>query len=437
MIDTLDLACVELQAISDDIVSGCKAYHNARVVVRYYNRYGYTEHFRELIGEENLVDQAKEVIRKFIRWIKQKLSELIDKVSSILREIKDKLAHMLGLKKTPDDLDSIVKQIDRRFDRSLTRRRETIAITFDTVRILSVTRSAALFVWTGASKHSIDVYTQKVIRHLESVSAACKETAIHEANSDGVRDDAVRVAAVVGNLASVADTFRMELGVLKQTLSDDMTREEFMSAIEQFVKCSPDSFNKSLFDQEIDKVVTDLTSIVSTMVRGSGKLVNITYGYLSKLNKEFNTDALVKVTVKINPMMLRRLEKQFEGSLDVRNIVITNEAPETWNVVNETPNNLPACGWCHGGYGRSAALDLYVNYRLYKKQLLSGEYHEFLLTIVHECRHLFNSQQGLKYESDQAEEDTADTAEDAYVVQPDDISWAKDVVKKIKEQENA
>ncbi len=225
MIDTLDLACVELQAISDDIVSGCKAYHNARVVVRYYNRYGYTEHFRELIGEENLVDQAKEVIRKFIRWIKQKLSELIDKVSSILREIKDKLAHMLGLKKTPDDLDSIVKQIDRRFDRSLTRRRETIAITFDTVRILSVTRSAAL--------------------------------------------------------------------------------------------------------------------------------------------------------------------------------------------------------------------DLYVNYRLYKKQLLSGEYHEFLLTIVHECRHLFTSQQGLKYESDQAEEDTADTAEDAYVVQPDDISWAKDVVKKIKEQENA
>jgi hypothetical protein len=195
MIDTLDLACVELQAISDDIVSGCKAYHNARVVVRYYNRYGYTEHFRELIGEENLVDQAKEVIRKFIRWIKQKLSELIDKVSSILREIKDKLAHMLGLKKTPDDLDSIVKQIDRRFDRSLTRRRETIAITFDTVRILSVTRSAALFMWTGASKHSIDVYTQKVIRHLESVSAACKETAIHEANSDGVRDDAVRVAA--------------------------------------------------------------------------------------------------------------------------------------------------------------------------------------------------------------------------------------------------
>lgn len=34
MIDTLDLACVELQAISDDIVSGCKAYHNACVVVR-------------------------------------------------------------------------------------------------------------------------------------------------------------------------------------------------------------------------------------------------------------------------------------------------------------------------------------------------------------------------------------------------------------------
>ena len=84
MIDTLDLACVELQAISEDIVSGCKTYHHARVVVRYYNRYGYTEHFRELIGEEHLVDQAKEVIRKFIRWIKQKLSELIDKVSSIL-----------------------------------------------------------------------------------------------------------------------------------------------------------------------------------------------------------------------------------------------------------------------------------------------------------------------------------------------------------------
>ena len=437
MIDTLDFACIELQAISDDIVSGCEAYHNACVVINYYNHYGYTEHFRELIGEESLIDQAKDVVRNFIRWVKQKLSELIEKVSNILCEIKDKLARMLRLKKTPDDLESIIKQIDRGFDRSFTRKRETVSITFDTVRIHSVTKSAVLFIWTGAAKHSKEVYTQKVIRHLESVFAACKETTLHDANSDGVRDDAVRVAAMVGNLATVANTFRMELSVLKQTLSDDMTREEFMAAVDQFIKCSPDSFNKSLFDKDINEVVSDLTSIVSTMAQASGKLVNITYSYLSKLNKEFNTDTLVKVTVKINPMMLRRLERQFEGSLDVRNIVITNEAPESWDIVNETPNNLPACGWCHGGYGRSAALDLYVNYRLYKKQLLAEDYHEFLLTIVHECRHLFNSQQGLKYDSDEDEEDTAETAEDGYIVQPDDIAWAKDVVKKIKEQENA
>lgn len=42
----------DIKDICDQLTQGCEAYHNACVVVNYYNKYGYTEHFRELIGTE-------------------------------------------------------------------------------------------------------------------------------------------------------------------------------------------------------------------------------------------------------------------------------------------------------------------------------------------------------------------------------------------------
>lgn len=77
----------DLAAVCFELSSGVAAYHNAATILRYYNHYGYTEHFRELIGEENLIDQAKEVISKFVSWLKKKVGELITLIKSIFQRI--------------------------------------------------------------------------------------------------------------------------------------------------------------------------------------------------------------------------------------------------------------------------------------------------------------------------------------------------------------
>lgn len=439
MINELDVTYMELQTITDEIVNGCMAYHNACVVVNYYNKYGYTEHFRELIGEESLVDQAKEVIGKFISWLKKKLTELIEKITNTFHAIRDRLVKLLGLKKTSNDLKDVMKQIDINLTRIATYRRgdDTVSINFDTSRIKTVTELAVDFIHRGSSSNAPSDYTAKSIKHLKSVFDACQPLSHYEnVKRRTVRDNALDVSARVGNLSAIVETFQIELKELKLTISEDMTRDEFLQAIGQFTKCSPESFNKRLFDQNIDVVVKELTLIVSTMAKATCKLINITYGYLVQLNRDVNKDVPIRVVVKINPLLLQRLERQFGGSLNVRNIVITNEDPQTWELADAVPDERPTCGWCYAGHDRTGSLDLYINYRLYKKYFKDHNYNDFILTIVHECQHLYNSQHNMQFDNN--EETTARNAEKKYTVaQPDDIAWAKEVVKKIKEQENA
>ena len=73
----MDTYVFDLDYTVGELRRGLVAYENAFVILRYYNRYGYTEHFRELIGEESLIDHAKEAVRKFITWLKDKLHTLV------------------------------------------------------------------------------------------------------------------------------------------------------------------------------------------------------------------------------------------------------------------------------------------------------------------------------------------------------------------------
>lgn len=53
----------DLAAVCFELSSGVAAYHNAATILRYYNHYGYTEHFRELIGLRIVLLQQRNIIR--------------------------------------------------------------------------------------------------------------------------------------------------------------------------------------------------------------------------------------------------------------------------------------------------------------------------------------------------------------------------------------
>ena len=77
----------DINTVCNQIIQGYDVYHNACVVVNYYNKYGYTEHFRELIGtEENCCVAQSEVIM----WDKIKLvfSVIGAIVMSIINDIR-------------------------------------------------------------------------------------------------------------------------------------------------------------------------------------------------------------------------------------------------------------------------------------------------------------------------------------------------------------
>lgn len=436
--DQIDSLCYEIHEVVRQVQDGCIAYNNAIVISQYYDKYGYTEHFRTLVGSENLVDQAKDVIRRFVKWVKQKLTELIEKISNLFLLLRRRLAKLFGLQKTPTDLLSMQKQIDSKLSLASKFMSDTVSTRFDTRRICNTTKEAITFITEGPSNNTVDQYTKGTNDCLNKVEESCKELSHFSSIQRTVVSDQARfVSSITGSLAVRADSLLIDLKEFKETISGDMTREEFLEAVKEFTKSSPKTFNSSVFDKELDQMIQEVTKIVATMTTSSGRLMNITYNYLSKLNKEINSDAPVRVVVGINPQMLRRLEHQFGGSLNIRNIIITNEDPHTWEIANDTPDERPACGWCYANGHNSGALDLYINYRLYKRRLKTKRYDDFILTIVHECFHLFRSQHGSSTTSEEHEEDLARTEEIEYgVPKADDIAWVQSVMKKINEQDS-
>lgn len=98
MFDTLVMEQYELSCALDELASATEAYHNAHVVVDYYNRYGYTEHFKMLIGEEGIIDTAKEIGAQFVDWLKKKITEIITRVKEFFQKLYNRILEALGLK---------------------------------------------------------------------------------------------------------------------------------------------------------------------------------------------------------------------------------------------------------------------------------------------------------------------------------------------------
>ena len=59
-----------LQLECDRLLTQCKqgfqAYNNAIVVLDFYDKYGFTDDFHKLIGEETFIDTAREAIVQFV-----------------------------------------------------------------------------------------------------------------------------------------------------------------------------------------------------------------------------------------------------------------------------------------------------------------------------------------------------------------------------------
>lgn len=94
-LNELDRNLMEMERLGVEVTNGLMAIHNATVVEQYQDKYGYTEHFKFLIGEEGLFDSAKEVLGSIISWLKKKLIQLASIIFNIVSSMVDVLTESL------------------------------------------------------------------------------------------------------------------------------------------------------------------------------------------------------------------------------------------------------------------------------------------------------------------------------------------------------
>ena len=81
-----------------ELTDGLNAYNNCCVVAVYYEKHGYTEHLKELIGEESLIREAIDAVGKFIMWLKEKIIDLCKKVQKFILKVINFILKLFGFK---------------------------------------------------------------------------------------------------------------------------------------------------------------------------------------------------------------------------------------------------------------------------------------------------------------------------------------------------
>lgn len=437
----------DINTICNQIIQGYDVYHNACVVVNYYNKYGYTEHFRELIGEESLVDKAKEAISKFISWLKEKINQLIAAVKKFFGAIRHKVCKVLGIKETPktSNSDFVKKSMSDLFLLMSQARDGVILIPYKYMdEVAEVFTDAHVFMRTRCKSTPFDAFKRKLDSYVDKAHQLCeKQKGVVGYRRGDVRDLARSIASDLGHIALLSDTLVFALEEFKLTISDDMTKEEFKEAILGISKQANDIFRDDIMDVGIQDGVKQVILIVTTISRASTELCSIGVSYLLDIDRLFNRDIPVEVTVKIPSHILKKMEHLFGGSVTVRNVIITNRRPMTWGLSDDTAEERPPYGWCYAKNNMSGSVDIYVNYRLYSNMwgpsgnATKDQIDSFMGTIVHECYHLFLAQWDKAPNNQKKEEDLVEKIEQKYYreyLNEEDRRWVRDVIKQIKSE---
>ena len=423
--------------IQHELCKGFEAYHNACVVVSYYNRYGYTEHFRELIGEESLIDHAKNVIRKFIAWLKERITAFITYVKRVFHKITNYVEsacqalsiNELLRKENPYLLLTVPFNIYTSIDTIIILLREILPVRITT-------------------DEPYEAFTQSMVSVVNEVRSIILERSKQTVPQKEVRQYGYRLSDIVGGLQSRADTLTRELKKLKSRLHDHATMSDIINDIQQaFVGCN----NGKLQLVSIDTVtITESTiplifqklSYVPVFVT---ELSAVVAEQLRELSRVYNEhDVQIELKIPFDKGLLNRLSVFFGGSLEVQHLVVTNIDPKTWPLAG-IRTLLPTYGWCYPGTQRTGAVDLWMNVRLMMfKPLFKAREDEFLKTIVHECCHLYDSQHGLPFEivdphqdyqkyRNSSSEGRAFAAEKNYPYTEADRIWIRDVFRQVEQ----
>lgn len=465
-LNELDRNLMEMERLGMEVANGLMAIHNATVVEQYQDKYGYTEHFQMLIGEEGLFDSAKEVLSSIISWLKKKLIQLASLIFNIVNGIVDILTSMvwaivhvgkMNATKSPYKIPDVEEFFRIVYDMATKENR----LGNDLSQVTTIGELASV----------LNDFLNEAYKKLDTGIATCKiETSYPRVDFCKY---AQKLEYIINNsYVTMLNTMGKMIDTLQKSLNenDDLTRTR--EKIADFIRRFPGA-RSLLLDTNKTKIyehvnVSDESSFIAVLRIQASACIAFATSYsqffnrcirkgvsiLKELHSAYNKgEVSIHMEFPFDQAMIKRLSDFYGAPLKATKIIVTNMSPLTWNIATETPGLM---GWCYPGKGSGVSFptELWVNVRFMTSWIarFSGaflndnrinKYDAFIGTVVHECKHLWDMQYGkefdvvregdsfFKYRKYQHER-RAQEAATKFEITDRDRAWAKKIIDQVE-----
>lgn len=465
-LNELDRNLMEMERLSVEVANGLMAIHNATVVEQYQDKYGYTEHFKLLIGEEGIFASAKDVLGSIISWLKKKLIQLASLIFNIVNGIVDILTSMvwaivhvgkMNATKSPYKIPDVEEFFRIVYDMATKENR----LGNDLSQVTTIGELASV----------LNDFLNEAYKKLDTGIATCKiETSYPRVDFCKY---AQKLEYIINNsYVTMLNTMGKVIDTLQKSLNehDDLTRTR--EKIADFIRRFPGA-RSLLLDTNKTKIyehvnVSDESSFIAVLRIQASACIAFATSYsqffnrcirkgvsiLKELHSAYNKgEVSIHMEFPFDQAMIKRLSDFYGAPIKVTKLIVTNMSPTTWNIATETPGLM---GWCYPGNGSGVSFptELWVSARFMTSWIarFSGaflndnrinKYDAFIGTVVHECKHLWDMQYGKEFDMIQEgdsffkyrkyqHERRAQEAATKFEITDRDRAWAKKILDQVE-----
>lgn len=465
-LNKLDQDIMSLERLSMEVGSALLAIHNATVVEQYQHKYGYTEHFKMLIGEEGLFDSAKEVLKNIITWLKKKLLQLASIIFNIVGSIVNTFTSMVWM------VLHIGKTLNTKSPYDIV---EAISCFTDTYRSISrlygleidIRQISTIGEFTSALNKQLD---EQYERFEEGITKSKVETSYPRIQ---FAEYAQELEYYINNeYVTMLNTMGKVINTLQKSLNENDDFNRIREKIGDFVKRFPGAqwlletvARTQMYKDAQEPSKEGSTAIVRMQAsvciscataysQFYTKCIRKGVSILKELHAAYNAgEVSIHMEFPFDQAMIKRLSDFYGAPLKVTKLIVTNMSPSTWNIATETPALM---GWCYPGNGSGVSFptELWVNVRFilswvarFSAAFLNdnrvNKYDAFIGTVVHECKHLWDMQYGEEFDVIRRgdsffkyrrykHERRAQEAATKFEITDQDRAWAKKIIDQVE-----
>lgn len=454
--------------VVDEIQRGLSTYGNFLFIEQFHRTHGLTQDFKELIGDESIVESIGTALKEFWGWVVKKLQALVKALRVFFDRIITRILAMFGITRKSgvfgpsinNELSGILNPEDFKTCEGVVQIPYTLQNLLKACAYLNTT-----FPVNFSGNENMDEIVADVV---DTYTTFVDEDAnTHEYK----KSEVYRVLNTLCDTVGHCDSFRKTLennanAIISYVHNTSTAKINVDKLIQLFAKgnnivgfqgipafgraCAKYQYERCGDVPVTNEIILKIATVVILHALSCG--CKMLVGVVSPIPKVIRTvsaaynkeHAQIHLRYDLDYNLKRRIEAELGGSLKISNIYMTTISPMSWPRVYDT--NSVSASSCYAGTDRTGAVDIWVNvrYLLKAKVVYLGKILDrrtsVLRSIVHECVHCYDAQHGVKfikvkdpkvnfkeYEESEHERHANDVA-DNFVFVDSDYKWLDRIV---------